>query len=151
MFFYGDLVLTNATIFTNKAKFIVKPHVLIGEGLRVSTGNHYMTIGKFCTEISGKDKPIEFDKDVIVESDVWIGRNVTLLSGVTIGRGASVAAGAVVNRDVLPYSLFAGVPSQFKKFKWTIDEIIEHEKSLYPIEERYTIEQLEILFEKHNF
>ena len=87
-----------------------------------------------------------FDKDVIVESDVWIGRNVTLLSGVRIGRGAIIAAGAVVNKNVPPYCIAGGVPAKPIKFKWTIDQILEHESKLYPEQERFSREQLEILF-----
>ena len=32
------------------------------------------------------------------------------------------------------------------KFKWTIDEILYHEEQLYPVEERFTREQLEKIF-----
>ena len=46
---------------------------------------------------------------------VWIGTNATVLKGVTIGDGAIVAAGAVVNRDVPPRCLVAGVPARVKK------------------------------------
>ena len=35
-----------------------------------------------------------------------------ILSGVTIGEWAFVAAGAVVNRDVAPHLLVAGVPAR---------------------------------------
>jgi acetyltransferase-like isoleucine patch superfamily enzyme len=35
-----------------------------------------------------------------------------VLKGVTIGEGAAVAAGAVVTKDVLPYTLVAGVPAK---------------------------------------
>ena len=55
-----------------------------------------------------------------------------------------MAAGAVVNKDVLPYSLVAGVPAKFVKFKWTMDQILEHEKKLYAAEERFTIEELKL-------
>jgi acetyltransferase-like isoleucine patch superfamily enzyme len=41
----------------------------------------------------------------------WIGSMVTILPGVKIGPGSVVAAGALVNRDVLPNTLVAGVPA----------------------------------------
>ena len=66
------------------------------------------------------------------------------MKGVTIGRGAIIAAGAVVNKDVLPYSLVAGVPAKFVKFKWTVEQILEHEKKLYSVEERFSIEDLKL-------
>lgn len=41
-----------------------------------------------------------------------LGANCTIVCGVTIGHHAFVAAGAVVNRDVKPYALMAGVPAR---------------------------------------
>ena len=41
-----------------------------------------------------------------------LGANCTVVCGVTIGEFAFVAAGAVVNRDVKPYALIAGVPGR---------------------------------------
>ena len=92
------------------------------------TGNHAHMIGMFVTDINKQNKPIGYDEDVVIEKDVWIGCNVTILSGVNIGRGSVIAAGAVVTKDVPPYSICGGVPARFIKFKWTIDEIIEHER-----------------------
>lgn len=55
---------------------------------------------------------------------------MTLLSGVTIGRGAIIAAGAVVCKDVPPYSIVGGVPARVIKFKWSIEQIFQHEEIL---------------------
>ena len=148
VYLYGDNGLSDAIILTTNARFIMKQHSGSAPGLRVSTGNHAMILGRFYRTITEREKPKGLDKDVIVESDVWIGMNVTLLSGVTIGRGATLAAGAIVTKDVVPYSITGGVPAKFIKFKWTIDEIIEHEKHLYPEEERYSREDLELIFSK---
>ena len=146
VFLYGDNGLRNADIMATNARFIMKPHSGAAEGLRVTTGNHAMIVGRYYRTITEQEKPKGLDKDVIVESDVWIGRNVTLLSGVRIGRGAIIAAGAVVNKNVPPYCIAGGVPAKPIKFKWTIDQILEHESKLYPEQERFSREQLEILF-----
>lgn len=117
----------------------------------VRTGNHMQEVGKWFRYIDDAYKlshsePGEYDKDVVVEEDVWLGVNVTLLSGVTVGRGAIVAAGAVVTKDVPPYSIAGGVPARFIKFKWSIDDILKHEEALYPEEERLGREYMERLF-----
>lgn len=137
-----------AYISALNAKFVCMGHCAIAEGLTVHTGNHARVMGKFVTDISESNKPKGYDRDVIVEEDVWIGSNVTLLSGVTIGRGSTVAAGAVVSKSIPPYCVCGGVPAKFIKFYWTIDQILEHEAKLYPENEHYSREQLEEIFEK---
>ena len=51
-------------------------------------------------------------KDTRIKRGVTIGANATIVCGVTIGEYAFIAAGAVVNRDVKPYALIAGVPGR---------------------------------------
>ncbi len=46
-----------------------------------------------------------------------IGVNAVILPGVTIGKGAIVGAGAVVTRDVEPFSIVAGVPAKFLRWR----------------------------------
>lgn len=150
VFLYGDNGLSDAIILASNARFIMKPHSGAASGLRVSTGNHARIVGRFYRTITENEKPGGLDKDIIVESDVWIGMNVTILAGVTIGRGATLAAGAVVTKDVVPYSVTGGVPARFIKFYWTIDQIIEHEKQLYPSHERFSREYLESLFSENS-
>ncbi|UVW30310.1 acyltransferase [Massilia sp. H6] len=48
----------------------------------------------------------------LVRRGATIGANATIVCGVTIGACAFVAAGAVVNRDVSPFALVAGVPAR---------------------------------------
>lgn len=52
---------------------------------------------------------------VVIQDHVWIGMNVIVLKGVTIGEGAIAAAGSVVNKDVPPHCLVAGVPAKVVK------------------------------------
>ncbi len=149
VFIYENVHIgANSYISAYNAKFIVKKNCAIAEGLTVHTGNHARVLGKFITQITEENKPKGYDKDVIVNEDCWIGCNVTILSGVTIGRGCTIAAGAVINKDIPPYCIAGGVPAKVIKRIWTIDEILEHEATLYPEIERYTREQLENIYNK---
>ncbi|WP_313950763.1 acyltransferase [Accumulibacter sp.] len=47
-----------------------------------------------------------------VKRGATLGANSTIVCGVTVGEFAFVAAGAVINRDVKPYALMAGVPAR---------------------------------------
>ena len=138
-----DTVIKDATIMTPVCKFTMKKHSGAAPGLCVLTGNHMRVIGRFYRSIKQEEKVEGYDKSVIVEEDCWIGANVTLLQGVVVRRGTTLAAGAVVNKSTLPYSIWGGVPAKLIKVYWTIDQILEHEKQLYPENERYTREQLE--------
>lgn len=144
--------IVDATISATNAKFIMKRHSAAAEGLSVHTGNHMQVTGVFYRNITEDDKrkaDKKFDRDIIVEEDVWIGCNVTLLCGAHLGRGSIIAAGTVVNKEVPPYCVFGGVPGKFLKFKWTIDQILEHEAKLYEQHERFTKAQLKEYFEKY--
>lgn len=136
-------------ILATKAKFILKKYSESAGRLTVVTGNHARINGRFYRTIKNNEKPSNLDKDVIVNEDVWMGLNVTLLSGVEIGRGATIAAGAVVTKSMPPYCIIGGVPAKVLRFYWTIDEIIEHEKSLYPEEERFTRADLEAIMKNY--
>jgi len=57
-------------------------------------------------------------KETIIEDGAYIMTNSMILTGVRIGEGAVVAAGAIVNRDVEPYTMVAGVPAKvIKRFE----------------------------------
>jgi acetyltransferase-like isoleucine patch superfamily enzyme len=56
-------------------------------------------------------------KPVRVSAWADVGVNAVVLPGVTIGKGAIVGAGAVVTRDVAPFSVVAGVPARFMRWR----------------------------------
>lgn len=66
-------------------------------------------------------------RSTTIGNDVWIGSNALILRGVTIGDGAIVAGGSVVNRDVPPYAIVAGVPATVKRMRFddaTIERLL---------------------------
>lgn len=52
----------------------------------------------------------------IVKRGATIGANATIVCGVTLGEYSFIAAGAVVNKNVKPFALMAGVPA--KQIGW---------------------------------
>ncbi len=55
-------------------------------------------------------------RNTYVKRGVTIGANATIVCGVTIGEYSFIAAGAVINKDVKPFALMAGVPA--KQIGW---------------------------------
>lgn len=145
----------DSMIMNPRAKFIMKKWSFTARELLVVDGNHMSIVGTPIIDVRDEDKDIldvnhEFNKDIIVEEDVWIGARVTLCAGSHINRGSIIAAGAVVTKELPPYSVCGGIPARYIKYKWSIDEILEHEAKLYPEEERYTREQLEEYFKQYS-
>lgn len=131
-----------AVIYSTRAKVIIGSKVGIAPYLKIITGNHRINnIGHFMFDGDYNKRP-EDDQDVIIEGDSWLGVNVTILSGVTIGRGSVITAGAVVTKSCPPYSIIGGVPAKVLKYRFTIDEVMEHERLLYPKGNRLNREEL---------
>lgn len=86
-------------------------HVVISERvvLRDSDNHSIQNAGNTASDNSPKTAPI------VIGDHVWMGMNVTVLKGVTISEGAIVAAGSVVNKNVPPHCLVAGVPAKVVK------------------------------------
>lgn len=57
---------------------------------------------------------------VTIKDFVWLCANCTILPGVTIGEYSVIAAGSIVNKDIPPFSLVAGIPGKVIK---TLDPI----------------------------
>ncbi len=55
-------------------------------------------------------------RHTLVKRGATLGANCTIVCGTVLGEYAFVAAGAVINRDVKPYALMAGVPA--KQIGW---------------------------------
>ena len=88
----------------------------------------------------------------MIEDDVWIGTRATVLQGVTIGRGTIVGAGAVVTKTVPPYAIVGGMPARVIRFRWDVETILEHEKTIYPAERclaRKTLENYRINIDRN--
>lgn len=141
-------ILGRSLIIATRANFIMKAYSGAAEGLTVVTGNHYAVKGELKLASAG-DADIQDAKDVMVEEDVWIAANVTLLSGITVGRGATIGAGSVVRKSVPPYAVVVGNPAKVIGFNFTPEEILEHEKVLYPEHERLSKELLERNYNKY--
>ena len=143
--FIGD----NARFWCTRSQIIIHHHVVFAPNVSIIAGNHSShIIGKFITDYTDIDKRPEDDLPVEIDSDIWIGTNVTILNGVHISRGCIVAAGAVVTKDVPPYAVVGGVPAKVLKFRFNIEQIIAHEKVLYPENKRFSREDLLTTFSK---
>lgn len=134
--FLGDNVRIkphNKMLAVGNGRIIIKDNVDIAVGFTAVSSNHRQLPG---TIRNGKNDDNEY-RDIIIEEDVWIGANVTLLAGAHIGRGAIIGAGAVVRgQKIPPYAVVIGNPAKVIRFKFSLEEIVEHEKQIYEEQDR---------------
>jgi acetyltransferase-like isoleucine patch superfamily enzyme len=97
-------------IVANKGSIEIADNVAIGSSCHFSGSSYdYSVIDQLA---SAHRNPT---KGIIVEELAWIGAGVIVLDGVRIGTRSIVGAGAVVNKDVSPRTIVAGVPARIIK------------------------------------
>lgn len=74
------------------------------------------------------------NQKINIDDDVWIGYGSVVFTGVHIHRGAIIAAGSIVTKDVPPYAIVAGNPAKIKGYRFTEEQIKEHERILYGVQ-----------------
>jgi len=105
----GDGVWFNMNCFIDGIGGSIKigRNVLIADSVRMYTLDHNYKD----THVPIKDQGYKMG-DILIEDNAWIGSGVIILKGVTVGKGAVVAAGSVVTKNVLPYTVVAGIPAK---------------------------------------
>lgn len=133
-------------IISPKQKIVIKKFTGIGAGLTVIPGEHTPTVSvpQYLSRFGVND----VNNTLIIGEDVWIGANCTLLHKANIGRGAVIGANSLVTKKVPPYAVVAGNPAKIIAVRFSLEQIIEHEKHLYPVDERLSRKYLEGLFDK---
>lgn len=124
---------------------VIKKFTALSSGCLVIPGAHVPTVGipQYLSTLHINDK----GKGIIINEDCWIGAEAALLSRCEIGRGCVVATRTVVTKPIPPYAVVAGAPAKVIATRFSLDEIIQHERILYPATERLDVEYLKNLFE----
>ena len=137
---------------SQKGKFIMRKGASAAEGLLVVTSEHTTKppIGVLLKD-AWKKQIGEWDADIVIDEQAWIGANVTLLPGASVGRSAIVGAESVVRKKVPPYAIVTGNPAKIVGFVFTPNEMKEHEKKLYPEDKRISPEHYKKLYEKYYY
>lgn len=123
-------------------KVIIKKYTVFAANCTIAPNSHRstVTIPQF---LLGASHVNDYSSEIIIDEDVWLGVGVTILSGVHIGRGCIIGAGSLVTKSLPPYSVAVGSPARILKKNFSVEQIMQHEKVLYPENERFTRQQLE--------
>ena len=132
-------------IISAGAPVVIKKYSAIAYGCIIIPGTHVPTVGipQFLSTLHINDK----ESGIIINEDCWVGAESALLSGCEIGRGSVVGARCVVTKKFPPYAVLAGVPAKIIATRFSLEEVIQHEKLLYPESERLDLDYLKKLYE----
>ncbi|MER3318403.1 MAG: sugar O-acetyltransferase [Allomuricauda sp.] len=101
-----NVFINHACSFLDLGGITIEDDVMIGPRVSITSENHPTDI---------KTRKTMLPSSVLIKKNVWIGASATILPGVTVGENSVVAAGALVNKDVPPNTVVAGVPAKVLK------------------------------------
>lgn len=110
---------------------IFESYAVVGHNFKLWNFNK-IYIGKFCMIAAGvtisngwhdKNTFEPSSGNVTIGHGCWIGTNATIVGNVNIGVNSVVAAGALVNKDVMPNTIVAGVPAKVVSVRELPDKV----------------------------
>ena len=108
----GCFINYNCT-FLDVAPITLGNGVWIGANVTLATPNHpYLAEERLPADYPDGHHGLEYASPITIGDGCWLCSGVTVCGGVTIGENCVIAAGAVVNRDIPPNSIAAGVPAR---------------------------------------
>ena len=108
-----DCFINYSCIFLDVAPITLGNDVWIGANVTLAAPNHpFLAEERLPAEYPDGNHDLEYASPITIKDGCWICSGATICGGVTIGENSIVAAGAVVNRDVPPNCIAAGVPAR---------------------------------------
>lgn len=111
--FGDDINISDWTHIGALDSIIIESGCLIGSKVLISDHSHGST-SNLASEFNMRpnERPLVSKGPILIGKNVWIGDGAVILANVKIGDGAIIAANSVVNKDVPPYTIVAGIPAK---------------------------------------
>ena len=101
---FGNFVYANFNLtLVDDGHIYVGDKVMFGPNVTITTANHPI-------EPSLRSKGLQYNKDVYIGENVWIGAGVIIVPGVHIGKNSVIGAGSVVTKDIPENVVAVGNP-----------------------------------------
>ncbi|MGH1590644.1 CatB-related O-acetyltransferase [Methylobacterium phyllosphaerae] len=112
----GDYTYIGYNTYITRAK--IGRYCSIGNNVSIGQGEHHTHL--VSTSVYFMEDPYNSltTGDCEIGNDVWIAVDAVVRRGVKIGNGAVIGANSFVNSDVPPYSIYAGSPARFIKYRF---------------------------------
>ena len=127
----GNSVYANFNLtLVDDGQIYIGDHVMFGPNVTVATPNHPI-------HVKMREHQLQYNKDVYIGENVWIGSGVCIMPGVHIGKYSVIGAGAVVTKDIPENVVAVGNPCR------VLREISEHDSEYFYKDEKIDWENLE--------
>jgi galactoside O-acetyltransferase len=127
----GNGVYANFNLtLVDDGQIYIGDHVMFGPNVTVATPNHPI-------HAKMREHQLQYNKDIYIGENVWIGSGVLIMPGVHIGKNSVIGAGAVVTKDIPENVVAVGNPCR------VLREISEHDSEYFYKDEKIDWENLE--------
>lgn len=103
--------------------------VMFGPHVTIATANHPL-------DPELRARGLQYNKDVHIGENAWIGGNTIIVPGVTIGKNAIIGGGSVVNKDIPDNVIAVGNPCR------VLREVGDHDREYFYKNEKIDWENL---------
>mgnify|MGYP002623915536 CR=1 FL=1 len=125
----NDVYINFNLTLVDDAQVYVGDKVMFGPNVVIATANHPIN-----PELRARG--FQYNKDVHIGENTWIGAGAVIVPGVMIGKNAVIGAGSVVTKDIPDNVLAVGNPCH------VLREISEHDREYFYKNEKIDWENL---------
>lgn len=105
---WGNFKIGKNSVINHNCRLDTRGGIEVGENVSIAAEVCILTADHDLLDIKfpGREGAVK------IEDYVFIGTRSMILRGVTLGKGSAIAAGSIVTKDVLPFTIVAGVPAR---------------------------------------
>ena len=127
---FGSGIYANSNLtLVDDGHIYVGDKVMFGPNVTVATANHPI-------DAELRARGLQYNKDVTIGENAWIGAGVVIVPGVRIGKNAVIGAGSVVTKDIPDNVVAVGNPCR------VLREVSEQDRTYFYKDERIDWENL---------
>ena len=128
---FGSNIYANSNLtLVDDGHIYVGDRVMFGPNVTVATANHPI-------DPELRSRGLQYNRDVYIGENVWIGAGVIIVPGVRIGRNTVIGAGSIVTKDIPENVVAVGNPCR------VLREISDRDREFYYKNERIDREELQ--------
>lgn len=128
---FGSGIYANSNLtLVDDGHIYIGNRVMIGPNVVLTTANHPI-------EPELRARGLQYNKDIHIGENAWIGAGVIVVPGVSIGKNAVIGAGSVVTKDIPDGVVAVGNPCR------VLREVSQHDREYFYKNERIDWDELD--------